>query len=132
VRPRLVELGEVTQLRVELPQLRAGPGPVRLEVEGEEVDVLATSRLGAFGAETRWNVRIRVRPSAPTGDTLIVLRGVFPDGESVEVDGNITVVPPEPAETSSSGIFWVGAGVGVVLALALAAAALLAARRRSA
>ena len=34
VQPRLVEQGESTQLRVELPQLRPGPAPERIEVEG--------------------------------------------------------------------------------------------------
>ena len=41
VQPRLVELGKVTDLRIELPQLRAGAPPERLEVEGEGVTVLA-------------------------------------------------------------------------------------------
>jgi len=132
VRPRLVEQGKATQLRVELPQLRAGPPPVRLEVEGPGVTVLNSSLQGIAGAETVWNVRVRVSPAVPAGDLLLVLRAFFADGKSVEVDGSITVVPGvEEAPQEASGAFpWLGVAIGVTLAIALAASVLLLARRR--
>ena len=128
VRPRLVEPGVATELRVELPQLRAGPPPVRLEVEGEGVAVLASSLQGVAGSETVWNVRVRVSPAVPPGELLLILRAVFADGKSVEVDGNVTVVPP--AEEASGSFPWLGVAVGVTLALGAAAATLVVARRR--
>jgi hypothetical protein len=129
VQPRLVERGRETELRIELPQLRAGPAPVRLEVEAEGVSARASIQLGVVGAETRWSVRVRVAPVVPPGDLLLVLRAYFADGESVEVDGGITVVPPaaEPGGTFP----WLGVAVGVTVALALGLAALFVARRRS-
>lgn len=129
VRPRLVEQGTATELRIELPQLRAGPPPVRLEVEGEGVAVLATSLQGVSGAETRWNVRLRVNRSVPSGDLLLILRAFFTDGESVEVDSGITVVPPM-AEGASGTFPWLGVVAGVSLALAFAGTGLFLARRR--
>lgn len=129
VRPRLVEQGTATALRIELPQLRAGPPPVRLEVEGDGVAVLASSLQGVAGAETLWNVRLRVSPAVPPGELLLILRALFADGESVEVDGGITVVPP--AEEASGTFPWLGVAAGITLALAFAVAALLYARRRS-
>ncbi len=129
LRPRLVESGVDTVLRIELPQLRAGPPPVRLEVDGDGVAVLASSLEGIADAETRWRVRLRVSPSVAPGELLLVLRGLFADGESVEVDGAIVVVPPAAA---SSGTFpWLELGAGVALALAFAAGGLLLACRRS-
>jgi hypothetical protein len=130
VQPRLVEQGRVTQLRIELPQLRAGPSPVRLEVEGAGVAQLASSLQGAAGAETRWNVRLRVSPAVPPGELLLILRAFFADGESVEVDGAVTVVPPSPPPEVSEPFPWVPVAAGVSAALALAVAALLLARRR--
>lgn len=131
VRPRLVEQGTATELRIELPQLRAGPPPVRLEVEGDGVAVLASSLEGVVAAETLWNVRLRVSPAVPPGELLLVLRAFFADGESVEVDGAITVVPPAATAPEPSERFpWLGVAAGVALALALAVAGLLLARRR--
>jgi hypothetical protein len=131
VRPRLVEQGKATQLHIELPQLRAGSPPVRLEIEGDGVAVLASSLEGVAGAETLWNVRLRVSPAIPPGELLLILRGVFADGKSVEVDGAITVVPPAPAASETSEQFpWLAVVAGVTVALALAVAALLLARRR--
>jgi len=130
VQPRLVEQGTDTVLQIELPQLRAGAPPVRLVAEGDGVTMLASSLLGVAGAETRWSVRLRVSAAVPPGELLLVLRAFFADGESVEVDGTIVVVPPaaEPA-----GAFpWLGAAAGVILAFAVAAAALILSRRRSA
>jgi hypothetical protein len=135
VQPRLVEQGVATRLRVELPQLRAGPPPVRLEVEGDGVTVLASSLEGIggiSGAETVWSVRVRVGPSVLPGEVLLVLRAFFTDGKSVEVDGFITVVPPaEPAAHEDTGAFpWLWVAVGVTLAVGFAATVLLLARRR--
>ncbi|HEX4929846.1 MAG TPA: hypothetical protein VFV62_03985 [Gaiellaceae bacterium] len=132
VRPRVVEQGKVTQLRIELPQLRAGAPPDRLLVEGDGITVLATSMLGVAGAETRWSVRLRVSPIVPPGELLLVLRAFFADGESVEVDSAVVVVPPaeQPAEP---GTFpWPAVVGGVTLALVAAAAVLIVSRRRNA
>jgi hypothetical protein len=128
VRPRLVELGVATELRVELPQLRAGPPPVRLQVEGEGVAVLARSLRGVAGSETVWNVRVRVSPAVQPGELLLILRAVFADGKSVEVDGAITVVPPP--EDASGAFPWLAVAAGVAVALAVAVATLVLARRR--
>jgi hypothetical protein len=130
VQPRLVEQGRATQLRIELPQLRAGAPPVRLEVEAAGVAMLSSSLVGLAGNETHWNVRLRVSPAVPAGDLLLVLRAFFADGKSVEVDGTITVVPPTPIPSKAEPFPWLWAAVGVTLALALAIAALLLARRR--
>lgn len=131
VTPRLVEQGRVTQLRIELPQLRPGPPPVRLEVEGAGVTVVDSSLDGMAGAETRWNVRLSVSPAVPPGDLLLTLRAVFADGQSVEVGSAITVVPPASQGSEASDPFpWLGVAVGVTLALALAVGGLLLARRR--
>lgn len=129
VRPRLVEQGKAIKLRIELPQLRAGPPPVRLEVEGDGVAVLASSLQGVVGAETLWHVRLRVAPAVPPGELLLSLRAFFADGQSVEVDGALVVVPPV-AEEGSDPFLWLGVAAGVTLALALAVAGLLVARRR--
>jgi hypothetical protein len=131
VRPRLVELGTVTELLVELPQLQAGPPPERLDVEGEGVEVLASMLQGVAGAETRWSVRLRVSPTVPPGELLLVLRAFFAGGKSVEVDGSIVVVPAA-AEDAASGAFpWLGVVAGVAIGLALGVSALVLARRRS-
>lgn len=129
VQPRLVVQGTATELRIELPQLHAGAPPIRLEVEGDGVAVLASSLREVAGAETLWRVRLRVSPAVPQGELLLILRAFFADGESVEVDGAVTVVPPaeEPA-----GVFpWRGVAAGVTLALAFGVVVLLLARRRS-
>jgi hypothetical protein len=129
VRPRLVEFGTPTTLRVELPQLRPGPAPVRLEVKGAGVTVLSSSLQGFAGSETRWNVRVRVNPAVPPGDLPLKLRAVFADGVSVEQDGAITVVPP--ASEAAGAFPWLGVAVGVALALGFGIAVLLLARRRA-
>jgi hypothetical protein len=128
VRPRLVQLGQATDLRIELPQLHAGPAPVRLEVEAEGVAVLASELQAVVGAETRWNVRVRVSTAVPPGEHLLVLRALFSDGESVEVDGSIVVVPA--AEEADAAFPWLAVAAGVTIALALGVSALVLARRR--
>jgi hypothetical protein len=124
VRPRLVEAGSVVELAVELPALRRAMEPARVELSGSGVEVLASRRAGGIRGETRWTVRIRV--GSDPGHVPIVLRAVYADGRSVEVDEALTVVPGD-----DGGVAWAAVGAGVALALALAAAALVVARRRA-
>lgn len=125
VRPRLVEQGKEAVLRVELPQLRAGPAPERLEVEGDGIEVLSTRLQGMAGPETVWSVRVRT--DAAAGRLLLILRAVYANGASVEVDDTLTVVPP--SETSSFP--WIVVVAGVLLALALALVSLRVVRRKA-
>lgn len=126
VRPGVVEQGAVTEIRVELPQLREGPAPERLVVEGAGIEVLSTGLQGRAGPETRWLVRLQA--DAPPGRVPIVLRAVFADGRAVEVDSALTVVPAAADEP-----FPVAAViVGVLLAVGFAASALLLLARRKA
>lgn len=129
VQPRLVEQGKEAVLRIELPQLRAGAPPVRLEVEGAGVTAVASRLLGVASAETRWSVRVRIDSAVAPGELLLVLRALFADGESVEVDGAVTVVPS--AAVPADSFPWLGVAAGVTVALTLALGALLVARRRS-
>jgi hypothetical protein len=125
VQPRLVEQGEVTQLRVELPRLRPGPAPQRIEVEGAGIDVLSTRLQGKKGSETVWSVRMRA--TGPPGQVPLILRAVYSGGEAVEVKNSLTVVPAPEA----SSFPWAVVAGGTLLALALAFAALRLARRRT-
>jgi hypothetical protein len=125
VEPRLVEQGEVTELAVELPRLRPGAAPERLEVAGPGLELLSSRLAGTSGPETQWTVRVRV--DAEPGRLPLILRPVYPDGRWVEVPAALTVVPG--AEASSFP--WLGAAVGTFLAVVLAGAALLVARRRA-
>ncbi len=126
VRPGVVAAGAATELRVELPQLRAGAAPpTRLDVEGEGVEVLASRLQALVGPESRWTVRLRV--AGPPGRRPIVLRARYADGRSVDVDSALTVVPAP--ERGGFPVLPVLAGLG--LAGGLAAAALLLARRRA-
>ena len=125
IRPTLVEEGVVTNVRVELPQLRPGPPPDRLEVEGDGVDVISAVLQGTSGSDSVWTVRLRA--TAAPGAAPIVLRAVYADGRSVEVDQQLTVAPrPE-----TSGFPWVGVVAGVLLAVAVAAFSLRLARRKA-
>jgi hypothetical protein len=126
VRPRLVEQGVATALLIELPRLRPGPAPVRLEVEGDGVTVLGSTLAGPVRDETVWNGRVRV--DAEPGVLPVVLRAVYADGNAVEVDASLTVVPPEQEESEFP---WPMAIVGVALALSLAGGLLAVARRRA-
>lgn len=123
IRPTFGEVGTVTEVRVELPKLRPGPGPEALEVEGDGVEVLSSRLQGELGAETVWGVRLR--PTGGPGRILLVLRARYADGESVEVDASFTAVPP-PEEPFPWAVV---AGAGG-LVVALTAGALAAARRR--
>jgi hypothetical protein len=125
VRPRLVELGAATALRIELPRLRAGAPPVRLEVSGDGVTQLAGALNGVARGETRWVVRIRA--DGEPGVVPVVLRATYADGLSVEVDETLTVVPAE----NESGFPWPIAIGGVLLAVSLAVGTLVVARRRA-
>lgn len=127
VRPGVVEAGTATELRVELPQLRAGNDPpARLDVAGEGLELLASRLQALVGPESRWTVRVRV--AGPPGRRPVVLRAIYADGRSVDVDSVLTVVPAP--ERGSFPLGAVLAGVGV--AAGLAAAALLLARRKAA
>jgi hypothetical protein len=125
VRPRLVVQGVATGLRIELPRLRPGAAPVRLDMEGEGVTVLSSALSGVVRGETRWNVRVRTE--AEPGVLPVALRAVYGDGRSVEVDEMLTVVPAE----RESNFPWNVAIVGVLLAASLAAGVLAVARRRA-
>lgn len=125
VEPRLVEQGSVTDLRVELPRLRPGAAPERLEVEGAGIELVSSRLTGLAGPETRWAVRVRVE--AEPGRVGLTLRPVYPDGRSVEVRDGLTVVPRE----ESSSFPWIGAAVGTLLALAAGAVGLRVARARA-
>ena len=115
----------MTELQVELPQLRPGAAPERLEVEGAGLELLSSRLTGTVGSETQWAVRLRVE-SEP-GRLALTLRPVYPDGRSVEVEDALTVVPG----AESSGFPWLGAAVGTLVAVAVAGGALLVARRRA-
>jgi hypothetical protein len=124
VQPRLVEQGEITQLRVELPQLRPGPAPKRIEIEGAGIEVLSTRLQGRKGSETVWSVRVRA--NGPPGQVPLVLRALYAGGKAVEVRNSLTVVPGPEASFP-----WAVVAGGTLLALALALIALRLARRRT-
>ena len=124
-RPRLVVQGELTDVRVELPQLRPGAPPSELEIEGEGIEVRSSELEGTLGSETFWNVRLRA--DGEPGIVPLVLRAVYDDGRSVEVDQQLTVVPaPE-----GSSFPWPAVVVGGLLAVAFAAVSLRLARRKA-
>jgi hypothetical protein len=125
VQPRLVRQGEIAELRIELPRLRPGAAPERLEVEGAGLELLSSRLAGTAGPETQWAVRVRVE-SEP-GRLALTLRPVYHDGRSVEVEDALTVVPG----AESAGFPWLGAAVGTFLAVAVAGLALVVARRRA-
>jgi hypothetical protein len=125
VRPGLVEQGRVTELRVELPRLRPGPAPLRLEVEARGIDVLSARLQGLRGVETAW--RVRIRAEAEPGAVPLLLRAVYADGKSVEVHSRVVVVPAEEA----SSFPWFPVVAGALAAVALGSAGLLVARRRA-
>ena len=125
LRPRLVEQGTVADVRVELPQLRPGGPPLRLELEGPGIEVISIALAATVGVETSWAVRLRA--TAEPGVVPLVLRAVYADGRSVEVDEELTVLPaPE-----TSGFPWAGVVVGVLLAVAFAIVSLRLARRKA-
>ena len=125
IQPTLLEQGVVTDVSIELPQLRPGSAPRRLDVEGMGVDVISSALQGTSGTDTLWNVRLRA--TADPGVAPIVLRAVYADGKAVEVDQQLTVAPA--AEQSSFP--WFGVVVGVLLAVAVAVFSLRLARRKA-
>lgn len=118
VSPSLVEQGEPVSLRVELPRLRPGTAPVALEVEAPGLEVLEARLEGAAAGETAWRVRARV--VAEPGRVPLILRAVFADGGSVELDEALTVVPA-PSGTSSFPWVELAAAGAVLLAAVLLA-----------
>lgn len=125
LRPRVVEQGVVSDVRVELPQLRAGEPPRRLELAGAGVEVISVTLASTIGSETGWDVRLRA--DGEPGVVPVVLTAVYADGESVDVDEQLTVVPgPE-----GSGFPVAAAVVGGLLAVAFAGMALALARRKA-
>ena len=123
--PGVVEQGAVVELRVELSQLRPGPPPSSLELEAPGIASLSTRLEETAGAETRW--RARVRADGPAGDVPVVLRAVYADGRTVEVDQTLTIVPA----AERPGFPWPAAIAGTLLVLAFAAVALFLARRKA-
>jgi len=124
IRPRLVVQGELTDIRVELPQLRPGVPPSELEIEGEGIEVSSAELQGTLGSDTFWAVRLRAE--GEPGIVPLVLRAVYDDGRSVEVDQQLTVVPaPE-----GSSFPWPAVVVGGLLAVGFAAVSLRLARRK--
>ncbi len=125
IRPGLVAQGAAVNVRVELPQLRAGAPPERLEVEGPGIEVLSSRLQEALGSETIWSVRLRT--VRPPGVVPLILRAVYADGRSVEVDERLTVVPP----AATSAFPWGGVIAGALLALGFAGISLHLARRKA-
>lgn len=125
VRPDLVEQGRVTEIEVELPVIVPGPDLVRLELEGDGIEVLGVRELDRPGVESHWTARVRV--TAPIGRAPFVLRPFYADGGSVEFRQAFTVVPP-PEETFPWGLVLTGSAA----AIGLAAGGLVLARRRTA
>ena len=125
VQPGLVREGTITDLRIELPQLRPGGPPTGLEVEGRGVEMLSVGEQAKKGLESVWTVRLRA--NGPPGNVPLLLRALYPDGSAVEVDATVTVVPaPEGAAFP-----WPAVIVGAGLAASVALLALLVARRKA-
>ena len=125
LRPRLVVQGTLTDVVVELPQLRPGAPPNELEVEGDGIDVSSSQLQRMLDSETFWAVRLRA--TAEPGVVPVVLRAVYADGQAVEVDEQLTVVPaPE-----RSSFPWAGVVAGALLAVAFAAVSLRLARGKA-
>lgn len=127
VQPGVVEQGTVAELRIELPRLRPGEPPRRLELRGAGVQLVDSRLLASSGPESRWLAHIRV--SAPPGALSLTLRAVFADGEVVEIDHPLTVVPASQEE--SGGFPWPGVLLAVALAVVLAVALRRLARRKA-
>lgn len=125
VQPSLVQQGTITDVRVELPQLRPGGPPNGLELEGDALEVLAVREQVQVDSETVWTVRLKA--NGPTGNVPLVLRALYPGGSSVDVDAALTVVPrPE-----GSGVPWPGVIVGTALAAGFVVVALLVVRQKA-
>ena len=114
----------MTEIRVELPAIDRGAPLVRLEVDGEGIEVLSVRKVGRRAPESRWSTRIRA--TADPGPVTLVLRPVYADGAEIEFEQTLTVVraqdDPFPWAWVAGGI---AAGPGLLAALVLL-------RRRSA
>ena len=117
--------GETTDVLVELPQLRPGSPPSELEVEGEGIEVRSSRLESTVGSETQWLVRLRA--DTDPGVVPLVLRAVYGDGRSVEVDERLTVAPAPEA----SGFPWAGVVGGALLAAGFALLSLHLVRRKA-
>ena len=124
LRPGLVQSGTALDLTVELPRLRPGGRPARLELEGDGLEVLSTRLVDGVGADTLWNVRVRV--DSEPGTLPVVLRAVYADGRSVEVRTSLVVLGDE----EEPGFGWWTPALAAAGAVGLAAAVLIVARRR--
>lgn len=125
IQPTLLEQDVVTDVSIELPQLRPGSAPRSLEVEGAAIDVISSDLQGTSGTDTLWKVRLQA--TADPGVAPVVLRAVYADGKSVEVDQQFTVAPaPE-----QSSFPWVGVVAGALLAVGVAVFSLRLARRKA-
>jgi hypothetical protein len=125
IQPTLLEQGVVTDVSIELPQLRPGSAPRSLDVEGAAIDIISSDLQGTSGTDTLWKVRLQA--TADPGVAPVVLRAVYADGKSVEVDQQFTVAPaPERASFP-----WVGVMVGALLAVTVAVFSLRLARRKA-
>jgi hypothetical protein len=114
VRPDLVEQGDVVEIAIEMPLITPGPDLVRLEIEGDGIEVLSTRKLPNLpGPEAHWNARVRV--DAPIGRAPFVLRPVYADGDSVEFRQSFTVVPAVD-EPFPLGLVVAGAMLAVLIA----------------
>jgi hypothetical protein len=127
VSPGLLEAGDETTLRVELPRLRPGAPPTSLAVSAPGVRQLSAEPAGLVGVESRWRVRVRV--DAAPGPLTLRLRAGFADGESVVVRHRVTVVPARSDGGTSSAALLAGAAAVVA---AVGGAALLVRRARRA
>ena len=126
VRPTLLEQGVLTDVRVELPQLRPGPAPRRLEVEGDGIDVVSADLQGTSGSDTVWNVRLRATAAPGVGADRAAGGLRATDGRSRSTSCSRSTPGPE-----RSGFPWAGVVAGVLLAVAVAAFSLRFARRKA-
>jgi hypothetical protein len=125
VRPDLVERGEVVEIQIELPLITPGPDLVRLEIEGDGIEVLSTRKLPDLpGPEAHWSARVRV--DTPIGRAPFVLRPFYADGDSVEYRQSFTVVPAEQEPFPLVPVV-----VGAAVAVAVAGIGLVLLRRRA-
>jgi hypothetical protein len=114
VTPGVLESGEETTLRVELPAFRPRLLPSALEISGEGLQMLSSRPSGQFGGESRWFLRVRV--DAVPGPLQLRLLVRYADGHSIEVAQTATVVPSSAGGSSSRLGLWAAGAVVVVLA----------------
>ena len=120
--PRVVEQGDVAEIRVELPQLQPEQGrPGSRSRVG--ISVRSSTFHGTRGPETSGSSAFEQRPNP--GVVPLVLRAVYADGRSVEVDEE-----RRSSRAAASGFPWPAVVAGVALAVVFAAVSLLLARRK--